>query len=384
MSLLAPFPNWLLPSYLILSFVPLFVRSSSCRRLFFIPITATTYYFLFHTTTGNITSDYGIACGWLTLFFISSDFILLTDVQNELRSVKPPQDKPVSQEGLWIRFNWAWDLFTSPRGVGWTHEPTVVLPPRPKRHKFVIKQLARVAVLGVIFDLANWHNQYNPAYFRDGPSLTAYGWFWRYESIWGWVVQGYATMAIQNCFVSIMSVSLGRSDAEDWPWLFGSFLDAWTIRRFWGRTWHQILRRFVTAHGRFLSSRILGLARGTNLSAYVQLYTAFLLSATIHYLADYTVLRNWSGGGLKFFISQPLAITIEDGVIALGQRFGIKGSSLLWRLLGYAWVWTWFAPVFPTWQDPLMTAGMMSEGANKSLIQTAWNSLYANHTALAG
>ncbi|KAJ7584428.1 membrane bound O-acyl transferase family-domain-containing protein [Mycena floridula] len=368
-----PLSSWLVVLYVLLTFVPLVVRPSRYRRLFFIPITVTTYYFLFHTTTGNITNDYVIACGWLTLFFTSSDFILLTDVQNELRSIKPPEDKPVSQEGLWVRFNWAWDLFTSLRGIGWAHEPIAVLPPRPTRSNFVTKQLAKVAVLAIIFDLTCWHNQFNPAYFKDGPSLTAYGWFWRYESIWGWTLPGYTTLAAQNCLISILSVSLGRSDAEDWPWLFGSFLDAWSVRRFWGRTWHQNLRRFVAAHGRFVSGRVLGLTRGTKLSAYVQLYTAFFISATIHYLADYKVFRSWSGGAFKFFLLQAVAITFEDGAIALGRYVRIQGTSRWWHLLGYVWVWTWFALVFPTWQDPLMNAGI-SEGATKSLLQMAWSS----------
>ncbi|KAF9467766.1 membrane bound O-acyl transferase family-domain-containing protein [Collybia nuda] len=369
---LAHSPSWLFPSYIFLSIIPLVVKSSSYRRLFFIPIVALTYYFLFHTTTRSITTDYGLTCGWLTLFFISSDFILLTDVQRELRSTKPPQIKPISQEGLWARITWAYDLFTSPRGIGWAHEPSnAVLPPRPacSKSSFLMKQFARLAMLGLIYDIATWHNYFNPAYFRDGPSLTAYGWFWRYESIWGWALQAYTVMAAQNCFVSILSVSLGRSDAEDWPWLFGSFSSAWTIRRFWGRTWHQLLRRFVTAHGRFVSGR-LGLTRGSNFSAYVQLYTAFFLSAIIHSLGDYTLLRNWNGGAFKFFLWQAVAITFEDGVIALGRNAGLKGSAPVWRVLGYVWVWTWFAVCFPTWQDPLMSAGMMSE--EQSFLQTAW------------
>jgi hypothetical protein len=231
---LRPFPGWSFPLYLVLCFVPLVIRPSSARRLFFIPILALTYYIIFYTSTGNITNDYGIAFGWMTLFFISSDFILLTDVQNELRSIKPPQNNAVSQEKFWTRFQWAWDLFTSPRGIGWAHEPVDVLPPRPARKNFILKQLARLACLAVLFDLTTWHNQFNPAYFRGGPSLTAYGWFWRYECIWGWAIHGYVALAAQNILLSILSVSLGRSDAEDWPWLFGSFLDAWTVRRFWG------------------------------------------------------------------------------------------------------------------------------------------------------
>ncbi|KAF9077118.1 membrane bound O-acyl transferase family-domain-containing protein [Rhodocollybia butyracea] len=368
---LASFPGWAFPAYLILSFIPLVVRPSKYRYLYFLPILAISYKTL-HYTTGNVTNDYGIACGLFTLLFMSSDFILITDVQNELRSVKPPQVKPASQYALSGRISWAWDLFTNVRGVGWAHEPVSVLPPRPARKYFVVKQLASLAVLGLMFDLAMWHNSFNPAYFREGPSLAGYGWLWRFECIWGWAIPGYATLAAQNCVVSLISVGLGRSDPEDWPWLFGSFLDAWSVRRFWGRTWHQVMRRFVTAHGKFLSRRVLGLATGTNLSAYVQLYTAFLISGIIHYAADYVVLRNWQGGALKFFMAQAVAITVEDGVITLGRRVGFKGTGVAWRLLGYAWVWSWFALVFPMWQDPLNRAGLIEDGANTSFLRITW------------
>jgi hypothetical protein len=191
---------------------------------------------------------------------MSSDFILITDVQNELRSVKPPQVKPASQYALSSRISWAWDLFTSLRGVGWAHEPASVLPPRPARKYFVVKQLASLAVLGLLFDLAMWHNSFNPAFSRHGPSLAGYGWLWRYECLWGWAIPAYATLAAQNCVVSLISVGLGRSDPEDWPWLFGSFLNAWSVRRFWGQVLHTGISFAIIDHFFFQSNMAPGYA----------------------------------------------------------------------------------------------------------------------------
>ena len=86
---------------------------------------------------------------------------------------------------------------------------------------------------------------------------------------------------------------------------------------------------------------------------------------------------------MKFFLSQAVAITVEDGVIALGRRVGLTGASPIWRILGYAWVWTWFAICFPTWQDPLLSgAGMMTDGMNKSFLQAAWKK-WTNTQALS-
>ncbi|KAJ7132820.1 membrane bound O-acyl transferase family-domain-containing protein [Mycena crocata] len=368
-----PFPNWAFPAFLLLSFIPLVVKSSPYRRLYFLPVLALTYYTL-NSTTGNVPGDYAIASGWLTLLFVASDFILVTDVQNDLRSVKPPQVKPISQEGLGARLSWAWHLFTSVRGIGWAHEPVGVLPPRPTgtRAQFVIKRLASLVFCWLLFDLAVWHNGLHPSFSRGGESLTAYGWVWRYQCVGGWATSAYIGMAMPNCVLSILSVTLGRSDPEDWPWLFGSFSETWSIRRFWGRTWHQIMRRFVSSHGR-LVCRILGLTPGTNASSYVQLYTAFFMSSIVHYLSDYMALQSWHGGSMKFFMAQAVAITAEDGLFALGRRAGVKGGYG-WRLLGYAWVWSWFALVFPTWQDPLLRQGMLDDGAT-SVLQQTWNNI---------
>lgn len=241
----APFSSWSFAAYPLLCFIPLVTKPSPYRYLYFLPILFLSYKAL-HSTTGNITNDYGLGCAWFTLFFISSDFILLTNVQCELQSIKPPQTKgSISDVGLEGRISWAWDLLTSVRGIGWAHGPSAssgILPPRPNfpstrkgRLQFIWNQIISLVFLGILFDLAIWHNaSLHPAFFRDGPSLFSYSWFWRYECIWGWAVAGYATLAAQNCVVGIISVSLGRSDPEDWPWLFGSIWDAWTVRRFWG------------------------------------------------------------------------------------------------------------------------------------------------------
>lgn len=78
---------------------------------------------------------------------------------------------------------------------------------------------------------------------------------------------------------------------------------------------------------------------------------------------------------MKFFLAQAVAITFEDGVIAVGRRFGLGDTNVIgWRLVGYVWVWTWFALVWPYLQEPLMRAGMIDDGANTSRIQMLWNS----------
>ncbi|KAJ7107494.1 hypothetical protein C8R44DRAFT_885489 [Mycena epipterygia] len=108
------------------------------RRLFFAPILLFTYFVVLHTSSGVPSADYGLRLVWLLYFLFASDYILLTDVQRTLHPVPSPprlfKDSTVDntvlitsprikEKSLWQRLKWALDLFTSPRGVKWAHEP---------------------------------------------------------------------------------------------------------------------------------------------------------------------------------------------------------------------------------------------------------------------
>lgn len=96
--------------------------------------------------------------------------------------------------------------------------------------------------------------------------------------------------------------------------------------------------------------------RGTNTSSYIQLYTAFILSGLVHSTGDAFVAWKFAGTSLPYFISQALAITMEDAIIALAKRAGAKPS--LWTyFVGYLWVFLWGAYSFSTYRDLSVKAG---------------------------
>jgi hypothetical protein len=97
--------------------------------------------------------------------------------------------------------------------------------------------------------------------------------------------------------------------------------------------------------------------KGTLVSRYLQLYNGFLISALIHHIGSLNTPYNPSVKyQFIFFMSQPIAITIEDFAIYLGKKAGIKESCKRplcpqvnrWntadgltgktRAIGYAWV----------------------------------------------
>ncbi|KAH0537761.1 hypothetical protein FGG08_005509 [Glutinoglossum americanum] len=122
------------------------------------------------------------------------------------------------------------------------------------------------------------------------------------------------------------------------------------------RTWHQLLRRVVSSFGRS-AVRLLGFRRGTNASSYTQLYVGFFVSALIHLVAAFFMIRRDSGE-MRFFMSQAVAITVEDMVIAAAKKLGIRPAGWLAKTIGYLWVIGWFSYILRGWIGGVIAAGM--------------------------
>ena len=137
--------------------------------------------------------------------------------------------------------------------------------------------------------------------------------------------------------------------------------------------------------GKLVANDILKFPRGTNLSAYTQLYVSFLLSGIIHFGGDYLAERRVVLRSIKYFLLQAVAITFEDIVIYVAKRslllVGIKltpgkldGTRVgaVVKVIGYCWVILWFSWVFPIWQDGLSVLGL-STMDKKPLAQFLFN-----------
>ncbi|KAJ7626833.1 membrane bound O-acyl transferase family-domain-containing protein [Roridomyces roridus] len=376
---LHPFNPSLLGLYSLLILVPLVVRPSPYRPLCFIPILALTAYVLCFTSTGTFEGDYYLSIQWLTYFFAASDYILLTDVQRELRqvSLNPASSvdkRLVEERSLWDRTRLALSLLSTPRGIGWAHEPRHNIPAHPPastpRTTFICKRLLCALTFFLMHDAANLHVRWNEMYRADGRGWMADGWAWRAVACIGYGASAYSAIEMIGILGSVLSVVVGVSRPEEWPMLFGGPREAWTIRRFWSRAWHQMLHRSLSAHGKFLAHKMLGLTPGTLPSLYIRLYTGFFISALLHYGAESMALHHLRGRALSFFMLQAVGITLEDVIFRLARKtpLGRLEGSVGARLVGYAWTLGWFALVLPYWQEPLVRAGLTDGGIPISLI----------------
>ena len=206
--------------------------SQRSQWLFFIPIASICIYMIFFCASSDPVADLFDAFPIAALFFHSLNYILLRKYQHELR---PLGQKPLSKMPLKDRLWWAASLTVNPRGIGWTHEPTQYLPPRPSStpRKFILSQLTWMGVYILIFDIASILLRTNPYFATGGPSFTASSWLWR-STVWLFVPLVYSMMSLLYIASSIVSVAIGMTEPRDWPRLFGSPLDAYTVRNCWG------------------------------------------------------------------------------------------------------------------------------------------------------
>ncbi|PYI08300.1 hypothetical protein BO78DRAFT_405792 [Aspergillus sclerotiicarbonarius CBS 121057] len=135
-------------------------------------------------------------------------------------------------------------------------------------------------------------------------------------------------------------VLFGFSEPQDWPFFYGSLSDACSLRRVWGRVWHQCNTHKFRAIARFT-------------------LTVFATSAVMHLLIDLSAgISISSSGAVQFFCTRALGIIVEDLVI--GAYFALRGlspnRSVSWgeRFIGFLWVGAFFAWSLPAYIYPML------------------------------
>jgi len=200
---------------------------------FFFPIFTLCIYSVFICAPGNTTIDY-VAIGFFLHFILTaSDYILLRNHQPELRKIG--QKKDTSEMTFKERLMWAASLLATPRGIGWAHEPTDQIPPRPtaSRGKFIVSQFLWIIFYFILRDVALIPVRDNPCFKKGGPSFAAFGW-WQRTVVWSHVLTLYSSISGVEMIGSIIFVAAGLYEPRDCPHMFGSPLRAYTLRKCWG------------------------------------------------------------------------------------------------------------------------------------------------------
>ena len=256
---------------------------------------------------------------------------------------------------------WTFELLTVTREVGWDWRVTGVR-----------SQLAQRSRLGFVQScLAQWVTMYTCLHFLDRlccailtsflsirdpwtraalVSLTSNMVFLYVFIVLGWAVTIYSHFALLMLPLSMACVGMRVGpetwrETDSWPPNVGIFKDAYSLRRFWGYTWHQQMRRTTSASGVYLLSLLpLSFQKSRTLlpqllKRYFLLYAAILVSGLIHAAGSYNVTRalglpRSDGGEIVYFVLQGFAIMVEDFVLwALKIDSRTESRSKTWRVL---------------------------------------------------
>ncbi|KAI9926617.1 hypothetical protein MW887_004386 [Aspergillus wentii] len=148
----------------------------------------------------------------------------------------------------------------------------------------------------------------------------------------------------------------GATAIDEWPPVFGSLRDAYTLRHFWGTSWHQFLRWPLTSCCTFVTLSLLGLSRPSLLERYTHLTLVFMLSGILHvvyYIAS--GITGGSSGAMLCFTSNAFGVVFEDAIIYCWRRAlpGVETQRLA-KCVGYIWVISYLCCTMAWWFYPAL------------------------------
>lgn len=358
-------PLAIVSKLLLTALAALGLRSTVWRAVSFAVVMCLALANLLITRTGNGHSDYfhGTSTGLRLLEAMR--YLLLTRPLEEFRHESdkvPAYQLPFVQRFFWV-------ISISPRGIGWSFQDDRPIPVRHRtRVAFIVSCLRTTLTCYLLYDVACLYTRANPV-FSTSASVASQGYVLRCLNIIAWWAQTYGSFQCGYSLVAAAAVATNLFEPSTWPQLFGYWKDAYTIRRFWARTWHQLLRYSLTIFGPHRYNRRPWDEAPTTRKpkdpwarSYLRLCIAFVLSALLHTVGDLAIqFRIWEqplpagtlspdkvhhpfviGMSAATFLLQPLGVLVEDAVIEVGKYLGVKTGTGT-KIIGYAWVWGWMS-----------------------------------------
>ena len=170
----------------------------------------------------------------------------------------------------------------------------------------------------------------------------------------------------QTAVALLFAVILRWDEPQEWPALFGSPLEAYSLRRFWSYFWHRIVYRSYTAYGLRISRGLCGL-RGRSLAekVFVSMFV-FLLSGVMHALVTWCATGCGYWRDIQWFLLNGVAMVGETMVVKWWTQPSSSSSSGeedrrrargIWmkkerslQMVGYARVFAFLFWSVPKWE----------------------------------
>ncbi|KAI6120485.1 hypothetical protein EV401DRAFT_1407107 [Pisolithus croceorrhizus] len=231
-------------------FVTLNLKSTSWRLLSCSIVLALCAADMMVACTGSKMADYSFGAILGTGVLQSVRFLLLVRPMEEYRHESdkvPAYELPFMQ-----RFFWSLNVVYSPRAIGWSFmAENSVVPVEPRhqtRASFIASRLRWLLSHYLLLDVATLYMRCNPV-LSSRASIASQGYIMQCLNVAVACCQYYAMLTCMHCAAAVLAVGLNLSKPQAWPQLFGRWKDAYTIRKFWGKVWHQMLRYNLTLFG---------------------------------------------------------------------------------------------------------------------------------------
>jgi hypothetical protein len=179
-----------------------------------------------------------------------------------------------------------------------------------------------------------------------------------------WIWSAYFLInAAHHTLAFFFVVVLRLDQPNEWPPLFGSPLEAYTIQRFWGKFWHRLAYRPYLTCAETCSRRLLRIPCASKSEKLVGIFFISLLSGVTHSLVAWQLNdRCGKTRDIFFFTGNFLCGALEmmlaKATRSLAARYRLTKylthsiAVTLKRVLGYLWVWIFFAWIVPKWHYP--------------------------------
>lgn len=167
--------------------------------------------------------------------------------------------------------------------------------------------------------------------------------------------------SVYSLFALIWVFVLRLDEYDEWSEsLFGSLVDCWSVRRYWGVYWHDYIRESFTAHVRLVTRGLLKWEKSSAVRRLVENACVFELSGLSHALVVYvqTKGRGEVWAVTLWYSAQILPIIVEEVLKVVWRRSTVRKGLQAWldmeavmileRIVGYAWVLGWML-----WSVPL-------------------------------
>ncbi|KAI4833715.1 hypothetical protein E4T44_08439 [Aureobasidium sp. EXF-8845] len=187
------------------------------------------------------------------------------------------------------------------------------------------------------------------ATFESTEPVTARETWIRVVFTFRWIWLNFVDVDAAHAFLSIIFVGILRLDSpEEWPSMFGSPLEAYSLRRYWGRFWHRLVHRPYLGLASVVAGKLHISSLGPKLEKAFLAFLIFLISGLAH------AVVSLHGGNLveaiddiAFYCMNFAVVAVEGVIYRLASPVRRLLPSWCCKIFGFIWVfafWFWAAP----------------------------------------